>query len=221
METISNQKKIDAYVLKRGLRALFSGEMPRFFLRHYKPGELLTTPFSPSQYLQFVVDGELLLYNMPDEESTIMLQTNYHEVALLGDMELLDSQFTPFFVEAKTDVYTLAFHLNAYRRQLLNDPVFLRFLCLNMANKLNGAVMSSMRLPLRQLVILSLKRAEIGTEITNIAQLAHTLNVSPRQLMRVLKEFCELGVLEHTKKGVYLVKNTDDLMYYLHGGKKQ
>ena len=98
--------------------------MPRFFLRHYKPGELLTTPFSPSQYLQFVVEGDLLLYNMPDEESTVMLQTNYNEVRLLGDMELLDSKFTPIFVEAKTDVYTLAFHLDAYRQQLLNDPAF-------------------------------------------------------------------------------------------------
>ena len=208
METINNQKKIDAYVQKYGLRPLF-GEMPRFFLRHYKPGELLTTPFSPSQYLQFVVEGDLLLYNMPDEESTIMLQTNYHEVRLLGDMELLDSKFTPFFVEAKTDVYTLAFHLEAYRQQLLNDPLFLRYLCLSLANKLNGAVMSSMRVPLRRLVAMSLQKAEAGAEINNIARLAHSLNVSPRQLMRVLKEFCELGVLEHTRKGAYVVKNKE------------
>ena len=211
METINNQKKIDAYIEKRGLRELFGSEMPRCYLRHYTPGELLTTPFSPSQYLQFVVDGDLLLYNMPDEESTVMLQTNYNEVRLLGDMELLDNKFTPLFVEAKTDVYTLAFHLEAYRQQLLNDPVFLRYLCLSLAKKLNGAVMSSMRVPLRQLVNLSLQKAEIGSEITNIAHLAHSLNVSPRQLLRVLKEYCELGVLEHPRKGVYLVKNKEVL----------
>lgn len=212
METINNQKKIDAYIEKRRLRELFGSEMPRCYLRHYAPGELLTTPFSPSQYLQFVVDGDLLLYNMPDEESTVMLQTNYNEVRLLGDMELLDNKFTPLFVEAKTDVYTLAFHLEAYRQQLLNDPVFLRYLCLSLAKKLNGAVMSSMRVPLRQLVNLSLKKAEIGAEITNIARLAHSLNVSPRQLLRVLKEYCELGVLEHTKKGVYIVRNKEALI---------
>jgi CRP-like cAMP-binding protein len=219
VETINNQKKIDAYIQKCGLRPLFSSEIPHFFLRHYTPGELLTTPFSPSQYLQFIVDGSLQLYNMPDEESTIMLQTNYNEVSLLGDMELLDSKFTPFFVEAKTDVYTLAFHLEAYRQQLLNDPAFLRYLCLSLANKLNGAVMSSMRMPLRQLVIMSLQKAKVGDEITNIAHLAHSLNVSPRQLLRVLKEFCELGILEHTRKGTYVVKKTEDLPH-LHGGKK-
>ena len=35
--------------------------------------------------------------------------------------------------------------------------------------------------------------------------MAGNLNVSSRQLMRVLKEFCDLGVLEHEKKGVYRV----------------
>ena len=210
METINNRKKVDAYVRSRGLDALFSGEPPRFFLRHYKPGELLTTPFSPNRYLQFIVEGNLQLYNMPDEESTIMLQTNYNEVTLLGDMELLDSKFTPFFVEAKTDVYTLAFHLEEYRRQLLNDPVFLRYLCLSLANKLNGAVLSSMRLPLRRLVGMSLQKAEPGAEITNIAHLAHSLNISPRQLLRVLKQYCEEGVLEHSKKGVYVLIRQPD-----------
>ena len=207
VETINNRKKNDAYVQKCRLQELFSGSLPLFILRHYAPGELLTTPFSPSRYLQFVVDGDLLLFNMPDENSTIMLQTTYHDIRLLGDMELLDSKFTPFFVEAKTDVYTLAFHLENYRQQLLNDPVFLRYLCLTLANKLNGAVMSSMRLPLRKLVLLSLQHAEVGAEITDIARLADTMNVSSRQMIRVFRELCEQGVLEHVKKGVYVVRN--------------
>lgn len=205
METVNNQKLLDSYVHRRGLSRLFSGEPPRFFLLHYLPGELLTNPFSPSQYLQFVVDGDVLLYDMPDEESTVTLQTTYHDVTLLGDIELLDAKFTPFFVEAKTEVYTLAFFLEQYRQQLLNDPVFLLFLCRGLANKLNGAVASNRNVPLRQRVRTSLQYAEVGDRISGVAHLARTLNVSSRQLMRVLKEYCEQGVLEHTEKGVYLV----------------
>lgn len=205
METIRDPKLHESYVEKRGLRMLFGGELPTFLLRHYSPGELLTTPFSPSEYLQFIVDGELLLYDMPDEDSTVMIQTTYNEVELLGDVELLDAKFTPFFVEAKTDVYTLAVPLQQYRERLLNDAVFLRYLCRSLADKLNGAVVSHRQLPLRQRVARSLLHAEAGERITEIGRLAGTLNVSSRQLIRVLNEFCAEGVLEHEKKGVYRV----------------
>ncbi len=203
METINDHRLLDAYVKKRGLRALFSGEMPRFFLLHYAPGELLTNSFSPSQYFQFIVEGDLLLYDMPDEDSTIILQTNYNEVSVLGEMELLDAMFTPFFVEARTDVYTLAVYIDQYRQQLLNDPVFLRYLCRCLSNKLNGAVVSSRHLPLKKRVILSLQHAEPEYDITDIAHLARMLNVSNRQLIRVLKSLCDEGILEHRQKGVY------------------
>ncbi len=205
METLKNKKLLAEYIEKRGLRSHFSGELPVLMLRHYAPGELLTTPFSPSEYLQFVVDGELLLYDMPDEESTVMIQTTYNDVELLGDVELLDARFTPFFVEAKTDVFTLALHLEQYRTQLLNDPVFLRHLCRNLANKLNGAVVSSRKSTLRRRVEASVRYAEVGDRITGIGQLARTLDISNRQLLRVLKELCSEGVLEHEKKGVYRV----------------
>ena len=76
METINDHRLLDAYVKKRGLRALFSGEMPRFFLLHYAPGELLTNSFSPSKYFQFIVEGGLLLYDMPDEDSVIYIKVS-------------------------------------------------------------------------------------------------------------------------------------------------
>ena len=205
LETINDQKRLRAYVRQRGIAELFSGTPPRFFLLHYAPGELLTNPFSPSKYLQFVVEGDLVLYDMPDEDSTVILQTTYNEVNVLGELELLDALFTPFFVEAKSDVYTLGLYLDQYREQLTNDPVFLRYICRNLADKLNGAVAANRHGSLRQRVAMSLRYAEPGTEFSNVGHLARSLNVSPRQLMRVLKDLCGEGVLEHEKKGVYRV----------------
>ncbi len=212
METINDPKRLDAYVRQHGIDTLFSGGLPRFFLFRYAPGELLTTPFSPSKYLQFIVEGALVLYDMPDEESTVTLQTTYNEVGILGDIELLDAQFTPFFVEAKSEVCTLALQLEQYREQLLNDPVFLRYLCRNLADKLNGAAVSNRHGSLRQRVIKSLRYAETGTSFSNIGQLARSLNVSPRQLMRVLKDLCDEGVLEHPEKGMYHVLRKPEMM---------
>ena len=211
METVNDRKLRDYYLETRRIHDLFSTCVPNFFLLHYQPGELLTNPFSPSQYLQFVVEGELLLYDMPDEDSTVMIQTTYNEVNLLGEVELLDAQFTPFFVEARTDVYTLALYLEQYQQILLNDPAFLRYLCSCLASKLNGAVASSVQMPLKKRVALSLQYADDSQCITDIGRLAKTFNVSNRQLLRVLKDFCREGVLEHSQKGVYRILKKPEL----------
>lgn len=205
METVNDRKLRDHYLETRRIQELFSTCLPNFFLLHYQPGELLTNPFSPSRYIQFVVEGELLLYDMPDEDSTVMIQTTYNEVNLLGEVELLDAQFTPFFVEARTDVYTLALYLEQYQQILLNDPAFLRYLCSCLAAKLNGAVASSVQMPLKKRVALSLQYADDSQCITDIGRLAKTFNVSNRQLLRVLKDFCREGILEHSQKGVYRI----------------
>ena len=154
---IQDRKLYDHYIQSRQITALFSGELPHFLLLRYEPGELLTNPFSPSGYLQLVVDGDLLLYDMPDESSTVSLQTDFHEVNVLGDIELLEVPFTPLFVEAKSEVYTFALYLEEYRQRLLNDPAFLRYLCTSMAEKLNGAVKASSQATLRQKVIMGLQ----------------------------------------------------------------
>ena len=211
METVNDRRLRDDYLEKRRIHDLFSTCVPNFFLLHYQPGELLTNPFSPSQYLQFVVEGELLLYDMPDEDSTVMIQTTYNEVNLLGEVELLDAQFIPFFVEARTDVYTLALYLEQYQQILLNDPAFLRYLCSCLASKLNGAVASSVQMPLKKRVALSLQYADDSQCITDIGRLAKTFNVSNRQLLRVLKDFCREGILEHSQKGVYRILKKPEL----------
>ena len=205
METLNDPIRLNQLIEDLHIKEHFGAELPYFLLMHYHPGELLTTPFSPNRYLQFIAEGDLLLYDMPDEDQTIMLQTNYNDVNLIGEMELLDAEFQPFFVEAASEVYTLAVYLDSYRDRLLNDPVFLRFICMTLSNKLTGAVRATSSEPLRSRVVRSLRHAEPGDRFREISSLAIRLGVSNRQLLRVLKALCEEGVLEHEKKGQYRI----------------
>ena len=192
------------------IASFFGKELPDFQLLRYAPGELLTSPFSPSRNLQFIVEGSVVLYKMEEERSSVVLPTGHHEVSLIGEMELLDTNFEPFFVEAYTDVYTLAFPTEKYREQLLNDPVFLLHLSKVMAAKIAGAVHSSDSVPLKQRFETKLGMAGSDLLITDIEGTARQIGVSKRQLLRVLKQFCEEGVLEHEKRGVYrLVKKPE------------
>lgn len=205
METLHDRALKERYMRQLDIGRYFTKTPEDFLLLHYRPGELLTSSYTPNKYLQFVAEGNLLLYDMPDENSTIMLQTTFHEVRLLGEMEMLDSMFVPFFVEARSDVYTLAIHMDQYRERLLNDPVFLRHIALTLAEKLSNAVRYAGYIPLRTRVETSLRNAEVGQRFRDIAKLAKRMGVSNRQLLRVLKELCDEGWLRHESKGVYVV----------------
>ena len=202
METLNDRARLERYMKDLHVEECFR-KMPRFLLLHYLPGELLTTPFSPGEYLQFIAEGDLILYDMPDESRTVMLQTNHNRVRLVGEMELMNSSFEPFFVEAGSHVYTLAVYLETYRDQLLNDPVFLRYVCSVLSDKLAGAVRSSFQEPLKTRVVRSLRHGQPGDAFEDIGGLAERIGVSSRQLLRVLKSLCEDGILVHEKKGVY------------------
>ena len=70
---------------------------------------------------------------------------------------------------------------------------------------------SSVQMPLKKRVALSLQYADDSQCITDIGRLAKTFNVSNRQLLRVLKDFCREGILEHSQKGVYRILKKPEL----------
>ena len=203
MKTMKSNKVLERYIALGGIDEYFSTFSPKLMLFRYDPGEYLVSPFSPLEYLHFLVEGQVRLYRMPDEASTISIGASYRKILVIGEMELLDPHFIPFFVEAVTEVTTVALHIGQNREQLLKDPAFLRMLCISLSRKLEDATQQSERLPLRMLVRNSMLHMQPGQCITRIGRLAESVNVSSRQLIRVLNEYCELGVLKHEKRGVY------------------
>ena len=204
MERISSQKKINNYLSQYSIMESFSFH-PEFKLYHYSPGEIISGPFEEVRALQFIVEGEILVYEMPTEESFFYVQTPYLDAKMIGEVELVDPDFQSGFVEAKTDVYTLALPLSEYRERLINDPVFLLTVCRTLSRKLNGIVKNSYRRPLKEQVTKYIINSGPGGTIHNIDRFASLLNVSSRQLLRVLKDLCEEGYLEHPQKGSYII----------------
>ena len=205
MNIVSSPEKIDAYLRKYQITELFSCN-PVFTLRRYLSGELLTSPFSKTRLLQFIVEGDVLLYDMPTEDTVTEIETPAYQARLIGDAELFDPDFPTFFVEAKTEVYTLSLSLDEYRERLLNDNTFLRFLCRTFTRKLAGATAPACRLPLREQLIRYVEAADKDTPIRDMKHLAYLLHTSPRNLSRALNSLCEDGTLERSKKGTYLIK---------------
>jgi len=89
-----------------------------------------------------------------------------------------------------------AIYFEQYRDILMNDPAFLRYLCLSLATKLVGAVTSTRKLPLKERVAACIDHADPVQPITNIASLATSFHGSSRQLLRVLGCFCSTRSLK-------------------------
>ena len=206
MKISNDRNRLNNYIERHGIAEHFSSFEPEFRLFHYEPGELIISPFYPGQYIHFIVEGDIILYNMPDEESTVRIQNVFHTVSVLGEIELIDNKFCPFFVEAASNVYTVSVSVEENRERLLNDPAFLRMICRSLSEKLNAAVFDTSSVPLKKRLLDYLRVANKKEPIINISDLAGTFHVSSRQMLRILKELCEDGVLEHPKKGQYVIR---------------
>ena len=57
------------------------------------------------------------------------------------------------------------------------------------------------------------RKARVGEQLSSLGHMSRLLNVSTRQLLRVLKELCDQGVLEHRDRGVYIVLKKPELLY--------
>lgn len=205
MYSISSSSKINYYLKKYNIADCFGSSSPVFTLHHYLPGELLASPFEVNPYLQFIVEGDVILYEMPSEDSFSPVESPFYRARLIGEIELIDSEFKTFFVEAKTDVYTLALPVSEYREKLLQDNTFLLFLSRTLANKLTHAVQASHKLPLREQLIRYILSLDCSEPIRNMSNLSYLLHVSTRQLSRALNELVEEGYLERAKKGTYII----------------
>ena len=203
MQTLKSRRVLEHYMEQYGLNDYFSVCQPDLLLFRYRPGEFLTSPFSPSDYFQFVVEGSLRLYSMMDEGTSFSYEPTRSEVMVIGEMEFINRQFTPFFVEAETEVVTVALHIGRYRDELMQDPAFLGKLCFSLAKKLETASETTRELSLSERVENMLGRMEPGQELREIGRLAEQMNVSRRQMIRVLQDCCTEGKLRHENKGVY------------------
>ena len=76
----------------------------------YEEDETIINPLEKTQYIQFVLEGTLLI-SFIDQEGRQTVVSQSEELCILGDMEFVDDLNPMFFAEAKTKVKTLALSL--------------------------------------------------------------------------------------------------------------
>lgn len=203
MQRITDTAQIEHWLEQENIRSLFDTPNLVFHARRYEKGEILTSPYKPTNELLFLVEGTVQIYGLHEDGSLRPISLTQRP-ALLGDVEFCTHGKSTFFAEARTASVCLTLSVEQYRVQLERDITFLHTLLASYNRKLSIISAMDMIPPtLEERVLFYVRNICPNNELAGVETAVFQLRCSRRQLQRVLKKLCEEGRLCKAKKGCY------------------
>lgn len=204
MKKIYDKKLIDKIKKEYYIEDYFSNNY-EFIIIEYEEGETIINPLEKTQYIQFVIEGTLLI-SFIDQDGRQTIVSQSEELCILGDMEFVDDLNPMFFAEAKTKVKTLALSLKEYKEKLNQDFLFLHTLLNSIASKLKQSSTNQFVYQSVEEHFLYYMNYYCGGSLSSIEEAISYLHCSRRQLQRVLKKLCDEEIIIKEGKGKYKIK---------------
>ncbi len=204
MKEIKDAKKLEIYLEEQRLH--FQQPLQLLKLVQFEKGELLTGPLHPLKSFYIVVEGSVSIYYITEDASVRPISKAGTGI-LLGDMEFSGMEKGLYYVEAAEKVICLAIPFQENRSMLENDPIFLRFVLTQLAEKLSlSSQLDVITQTLEEKLLFYLSNVEPNHEILSVSQTLQVLHCSRRQLQRVLKSLCDNNILIKKGRGCYELK---------------
>ena len=169
----------------------------------YPKGTIIISPLKKNNKILFILEGDIRLYAINEEGGLFPVATS-SGFNMLGDMEFASNHYTTFYVEAKSDVKGVYLDLETERKKLSKDVIFLNHVIKNLADKVNAySNIKTFNPTVEERVLAYLK---VHHSFSGIDSLCSILQCSKRQLLRVLKNLCDQGIIVKEKRGVYSLR---------------
>lgn len=216
MKKITKKETLKKYIDDFDLQSVTSLDLEQIsVLFSFDKNETIIQQGVQSQYLYFLVDGEAdVLYSSNNENTYVSRLT---PVSWIGEAASLWKSDPACSVVAVTKCVCVAISLELHRSRLLNDVQFLQNNCQILMFRVNETGFSTKTLmePLgMKLSRFILQYESMNIFTYNMTSVAHILNVSYRHLMRMLKKFCEVGILRKADYG-YIILDRGRLEQFL------
>lgn len=203
MNYVKDEKLLQAYLVKYGIREMFDTPELHFRFFEYDKGEQVVGPMKPLEHILFLVDGTAHIYGLREDSRFLPVSVST-PLTIYGDVEFATGHGSPFFVEAASRLYCAALPLAEYDEILRGDVRFLNTLLAHLGEKFAFAtMMDNFSGELEEQVLYYLDNHCPDGCIHSVKDTVFRLRCSRRQLQRVLGSLCEKGMLEHYKKGGY------------------
>ena len=182
----------------------------KYVQRHeYEQGEFLSHAGQILDFMFFVISGKAKVYVNLDGGKQLLL-AYITTKGILGDIELVTKKPTNYTtVQAITDFVCIALPLNLYSEKLRGNNIFINHVAKELATKLTQRVINSAITTLHpldtRLCAYIIQTSCNGIFREQLTEVAITLGVSYRHLLRCLNKLCLSGTLCRDKAGYRII----------------
>jgi len=209
-----DKKQTKEYMKQFHLPDIFSFDIrPYLGVVCFEADEMILREGEKPTALYFLTEGRAKLF-LTHENGRVSLINFLDAPCFLGEMELLDGSREANGVKAITTCTCYAIDTARCRGQLLNDNIFLRYLCVFLSNK---ATQNTNHYSKNQSYPLTARLAKFilamsykGYYRERHIEVAEFLEVSYRHLLYVMADFVKKGILSKTEQGYY-IENENEL----------
>lgn len=198
MINVKNKGLLNKYINNTVISKLFSQDMSNLLeLFSLNKGDFLINEGECSDYLYFLVSGKLKVFSH-STSGKIMSLNLFNSFEIIGETGSLWNNPPTASVQASSKAYCIGISMK-HRDILLNDVIFLRYICKNLGERLsymNNTTCINLYEPLEnRLASFILKTEENGVFSYNLTECAELLCASYRHLLRVINLFCSTNKL--------------------------
>jgi CRP-like cAMP-binding protein len=225
MKKIANRTQIETAIRQADFQSYFSSDISDITeMIHAKAGETLIHEGVPSRYLFFIVSGQCRYFSLSSSGFYVSfgVSRNYR---FCGEASSLWGGKPTSSVQAITDTTCLAIDLHKHRELLQNDILFLQYNCralTEMVNNLDSTLSTYVGGKLSErLAAFILQNSVDDVFSVSLVAATNALGTSYRHLQRVMKSFCQQGVLRKEKRRYYITDAkalremaSDDSVYF-------
>lgn len=209
MKKLNDKNKLNHYISKYHFNDYFANDFSAYTeLLYFEDGDYIIREGVTSSYLYFMVEGKCR-YSSVNEAGDVIIFGASKNFKIFGEAASLWNEIPKASVQAIGETYCLAISLRKHRDTLLNDATFLRFICKMLSDRLifanNTYTFYRSTTTENRLASFILQNAKNNIFRANLIDLAETLGVSYRHLLRVLSKFVEDGMLEKDKRNYHIV----------------
>ena len=195
---------------RKSLGELFSFDITSYASPvRYPSGTVIFPEWQKATQLLYLEEGKARC-TMSHENGAVTILDFVEGPCFLGEMELLGVQKVTSGVTARTDCAGWMIRLEECREEMLNDPVFLRQLCIfsnEKAIRVTSTAACNQMYPLKnRLAPFLLQSQRQGLYCEPHTQTAAYLGVSYRHLLSVLSDFVKGGLLRKTPAGYAILR---------------
>ena len=214
MAKVKNKALLDEYINSTGITKLFSQNISKYLdLFSFKKGDFLINEGECSEHLFFLVSGAIKVFSY-STSGKVMYLSHFNSFEIIGEACSLWKKSPTASVQATSKVHCIGISMK-YRQLLLNDIIFLRYICENLSERLsymNNTTCTNLYESLEsRLASFILRTEKNGVFSYNLTECAELLCASYRHLLRVVNLFCNTNILSKDGKS-YTILDRDYLI---------